>query len=270
MAHRQFLTSIRLIGMTHLLPLPGSPGYGGSRQHIYDRALADASILQQAGFDAILVENFGDAPYAKNDAGKHVVADMTALITALQDELTIPIGVQVLRNDATASIAVAAATGARFVRINVHSGAMVTDQGLIEGRADETLRFRRSIDAREISILADVFVKHGTPLAPCSLADAVRDTVERGLAEGVIISGSGTGEETDLEDVQTATAATAAPVFVGSGVRLETLAETFALAHGIIVGTAIKVGRITTAPVDREAAIEFSARAHRTLTSRGS
>ena len=136
MAQRQFLTSIRLIGMTHLLPLPGAPAYGGSRQHVYDRAIADARILQDAGFDAVLVENFGDSPYAKNDAGKHVVAEMTAIITALQREITIPIGVQVLRNDAEGGLAIAAATEARFVRINVHSGAMVTDQGLIEGRAD--------------------------------------------------------------------------------------------------------------------------------------
>ncbi|MFZ1729004.1 MAG: BtpA/SgcQ family protein [Bacteroidota bacterium] len=265
MAQRQFLTSIRLIGMTHLLPLPGSPGYGGSREHIFDRAMADARILQEAGFDAILVENFGDAPFAKTDAGKHVVADMTAIITALQREITIPIGVQVLRNDAGGALAIAAATGARFIRVNVHSGAMVTDQGLIEGRADETLRFRHAIDARNISILADVFVKHGTPLAPSSLANAVRDTVERGLADGVIVSGNGTGEAADLEDVQTAATNTAAPVFVGSGVRLDTLSETLSLAHGVIVGTSIKVGRITVAPVDRAAAIEFAGRAHQLL-----
>lgn len=261
MPHRQFLTSIRLIGMVHLLPLPGSPGYGGSRDHIYERALADARILQDAGFDAILVENYGDAPFVKNDAGRQVVAEMTAIITALQDEITIPIGVQVLRNDAESALAVAAATGARFIRINVHTGVMVTDQGLIEGRAAETLRYRRMIDAREVSILADVFVKHGTPLANTSLANAVRDTVERGLADAVIVSGSGTGEATDLEDVQIASAATAAPVFVGSGVRIETLAETYSLAHGVIVGTAIKAGRITVAPVDEAAAREFAARA---------
>ena len=265
MPHRKFLTSIRLVGMVHLLPLPASPGYGGSRDHIYERALADARILQDAGFDAILVENFGDAPYAKCDAGKQVVAEMTAIITALQDEITIPIGVQVLRNDAEAALAVAAATRARFVRINVHSGAMVTDQGIIEGRSAETLRFRRAIDARDISILADVFVKHGTPLAPCSLSDAVRDTVERGLADAVIISGSGTGEAADLADVQLASSSTAAPVFVGSGVRIETLAESLSLAHGLIVGTAIKTGRITVAPVDAGAASEFARRAREFL-----
>ncbi|MBR9977377.1 MAG: BtpA/SgcQ family protein [Bacteroidetes bacterium] len=265
MAQRQFLTSIRLIGMAHLLPLPGAPGYGGSRQFIYDRALADARILQQAGFDAILVENFGDAPYAKTEAGKHVIAEMSAVITALQNEINIPVGVQVLRNDAEAALAVAAATGARFIRINVHSGAMVTDQGVIEGRASDTLRYRQMIDARGISILADVFVKHGTPLAPSSLSNAVRDTVERSLADGVIISGSGTGEAADLEDVQIAAASTATPVFVGSGVRPETLAETLSLAHGIIVGTAIKVGRITVAPVDPVAATEFADRAHQLL-----
>jgi len=251
------LTSIRLIGMVHLLPLPGAPGYGGSRATIIDRALRDAVNLQNAGFDAVLVENYGDAPFARTDAGKHVTAQMTAVIDALRQEIDIPIGVQVLRNDVDAGLAIAAATGAGFLRVNVHTGAMQTDQGVIEGRAHDTLRLRRCIDAMHVHILADVFVKHAVPLAPASIGDAVRDTVERGLADGIIISGSGTGEAADLEDVRSATESTAAPVYVGSGVRPETLAETLALAHGIIVGTAIKTGRITAAPVDPDVSRGF-------------
>ncbi|MBN1449359.1 MAG: BtpA/SgcQ family protein [Bacteroidetes bacterium] len=259
------LTSIRLIGMVHLLPLPGAPGYGGSRMNILDRARRDAINLQNAGFDAVLVENYGDAPFARTDAGKHVTADMTAVVCALLQEIDIPIGVQVLRNDIDAGLAIAGATGAGFVRVNVHTGAMQTDQGVIEGRAHDTLRLRRCIDAMHVHILADVFVKHAVPLAPTSIRNAVRDTVERGLADGIIISGSGTGEAADLEDVRHATESTAAPVYVGSGVRLETLAETLALAHGIIVGTAIKTGRITAAPVDPDASKEFVAEARRLI-----
>ncbi|MCB2205315.1 BtpA/SgcQ family protein [bacterium] len=250
-------SSIRLVGMVHLLPLPGSPGYGGSRADIRDRAIRDAVTLQNAGFDAVLIENYGDAPFARDDAGKHVTADMTAFTTAVMQEIDLPVGVQVLRNDAAAGLAIAAATGARFLRVNVHVGAMHTDQGIIEGRAYDTLRFRREIDAMSVHVLADVFVKHAAPITPTSIRDAVRDTVERGLADGIIVTGSGTGEAADLEEVQRATESTAAPVFVGSGVRHETLAETLALAHGVIVGTAIKVGRITRAPVDPEGSRQF-------------
>lgn len=251
------MTSIRLIGMVHLLPLPGSPGYGGSRANILDRAIRDAVHLQEAGFDAFLVENYGDVPFAKTDAGKHVTAEMTAIISAIKAETDIPFGLQVLRNDTEAGLAIAGATDAEFIRINVHTGAMHTDQGIIEGCAHDTLRLRRMIDAVHVHILADVFVKHAAPLAPASIPEAVRDTVERGLADGIIVSGSGTGEAADLAEVQIASEATAAPVYVGSGVRLETLAETLALAHGVIVGTSIKTGRITAAPVDAEASRVF-------------
>lgn len=251
------LTSIRLVGMVHLLPLPGAPGYGGSRQNIIDRALHDAANLQEAGFDAFLVENYGDVPFAKTDAGKHVTADMTAIISAIKQETDMPFGLQVLRNDVESGLSIAAATDATFLRINVHTGAMHTDQGIIEGTAHDTLRLRRCIDAMNVHLLADVFVKHAAPLAPASISESVRDTVERELADGIIISGSGTGEAADLAEVQSASEATVAPVYVGSGVRLETLAETLALAHGVIVGTAIKTGRITSAPVDREAARTF-------------
>ena len=250
-------SSIRLIGMVHLLPLPGAPGYGGARADIVDRAIRDAVVLQEAGFDAVLIENYGDAPFARCDAGKHVTADMSTIAGAVAKEIDIPFGIQVLRNDAEAGLAIAAATGARFIRVNVHVGAMHTDQGIIEGHAHETLRYRRMIDAMHVHILADVFVKHATPITPTSISDAVRDTVERGLADGIIVTGSGTGEAADLAEVQRATDATAAPVFIGSGVRQETLAESLALAHGVIVGTAIKVGRITRAPVDPDGATSF-------------
>jgi membrane complex biogenesis BtpA family protein len=258
-------SSIRLIGMVHLPPLPGSPGYGGSRAALTERAVRDAVTLQEAGFEAVLVENFGDAPFAKTDAGKHVTADMTAIVCAVMREITIPLGVQVLRNDVQSGLAIAAATGAHFIRVNVHSGVMQTDQGIIEGNAHDTLRYRRNIDAVSVHILADVFVKHAAPLAPTTLSEAVRDTVERGLADGIIVSGSGTGEAADLAQVQQAIDATGTPVFVGSGVRRETLAETLALAHGIIVGTAIKMGRISHAPVDADESRLFADEAHRLL-----
>ncbi len=251
------LTSIRLIGMVHLLPLPGAPGYGGSRENIIERAISDAVHLEEAGFDAFLVENYGDVPFAKTDAGKHVTADMTAIVSAIRQETELPFGLQVLRNDVDSSLSIAAATGAAFIRVNIHTGAMHTDQGIIEGTAHDTLRHRRCIDAMHVHLLADVFVKHAAPLAPASIGESVRDTVERGLADGIIISGSGTGEAADLAEVQSAADATAAPVYVGSGVRLETLAESLALAHGVIVGTAIKTGRITAAPVDPDAARTF-------------
>lgn len=138
------------------------------------------------------------------------------------------------------------------IRVNVHSGAMLTDQGIIEGRADRTLRRRRELGAR-VAILADVLVKHAAPLGSVTIEEAARDAVERGLADALIITGTGTGEATSLADVRRVRAALPdTPILVGSGVTAETVRDILAIADGAIVGTSFKIGGRTTAPVDPE------------------
>ena len=249
----RFSTSAPVVGMVHLPALPGSPGFDGDRSAIRDRALTDATTLLEGGVDGLLVENFGDAPFYPDSVPTHVVADLTAIVADLTDAVDVPVGVNVLRNDATAALSVAAAAGASFV----HVAAAATDQGLLEGRAHETLRLRESLDA-DVDILADVHVKHATPLDGSDLERATRETVERGLADGVIVSGAGTGVGTALEDVECVaeTAATLerrVPVFVGSGVTVDTVGDLLeAGADGAIVGTALKEGGETTNPVSLE------------------
>src|SRR5690606_2253475 len=151
-----------IIGMVHLLPLPGAPRWAGSLDEVRERALADARALEAGGVDGIIVENFGDAPFHPDAVPAETIAAMTALTTGVVRAVGLPVGVNVLRNDAAAALAVAAAAGARFIRVNVHTGAMLTDQGWITGRAHETLRLRARI-APTVAIAADVLVKHATP-----------------------------------------------------------------------------------------------------------
>ena len=250
-------TDRTIVGMCHLPALPGSPEYGGDRAAIRERALADASALAAGGVDAIVVENFGDAPFHPEDVPKHVVAEMTALVAACRDRVDVPLGVNVLRNDARAAVSVAAATGAAFVRVNVHAGARLTDQGIVEGRAHETLRLRERLDA-DVAILADVAVKHSAPLADRSVETEVREAIERGLADGIVVSGPGTGEAVDASRLERAVEArdaigADAPVLVGSGVTADTVEDLLDVADGAIVGTALKEGGETTNPVDRDA-----------------
>ena len=253
----RFSTSAPVVGMVHLPALPGSPGFDGDRSAIRDRALTDATTLLEGGVDGLLVENFGDAPFYPDSVPTHVVADLTTIVADVTDAVDVPVGVNVLRNDATAALSVAAAAGASFVRVNVHVGSAATDQGLLEGRAHETLRLRDRLDA-DVAVLADVHVKHATPLDGSDLERATRETVERGRADGVIVSGSGTGAETPLEDVSRVNGAVAdlarsVPVFVGSGVTGDTAADLLeAGADGVIVGTALKDGGETTNPVSLE------------------
>ncbi|MBI5628676.1 MAG: BtpA/SgcQ family protein, partial [Candidatus Rokubacteria bacterium] len=132
-----------LIGMVHLLPLPGSPRWGGSMDKVIERALEDARALKAGGLDTLLVENYGDVPFTAGRVEAATVAAMTAVIVEIKRAVPLPIGVNVLKNDARSSLAVAAATGARFIRVNVHIGAVVADQGIIQSDAHGTLRSRR-------------------------------------------------------------------------------------------------------------------------------
>jgi uncharacterized protein len=245
-----------LIGMVHLLPLPGSPGYGGSRAAIRASAVRDALTLQRCGFDALLVENFGDAPFRKNRVGPSVVSEMTAVLCEIHGAVSIPTGVQVLRNDAAAAMSIAAAVGLEFIRVNVHTGVMFTDQGMIEGNADETLRLKTSLGCKA-RILADVFVKHAHPLPGSEIADAARDACQRGLADALIVTGRATGAAPPLEDVDKVAAAVNIPVLAGSGVNASTVKSVLARADGVIVGTSVKRGGITTNPVDPRRAAAF-------------
>lgn len=249
-----------LIGMVHLGPLPGAPGFGGDLEAVVGRARDDAVALAAAGFDGVMVENLGDAPFFADDVPKATVAAMVTAVNAVT-EAGVPVGVNVLRNDALAALAVAAATGAAFVRVNVLAGVMHTDQGTITGRAAEVARLRHSL-APDVAILADVFVKHAVPPPGLTLEQAAADLWGRGGADALVVSGSGTGiavDEAHLKRV--GVAVPDAPLYTGSGVTAGNVASLLGLCSGVIVGTSVKVGGATTEPVDPQRAAAFVAAA---------
>jgi hypothetical protein len=249
----------RLVGVVHLPPLPGSPRWAGaSLAAIGERARADAQRLVAAGFDGLIVENFGDAPFFADRVPPLTLTAMTRVIGMLPPSAGVWLGVNVLRNDAQGALAVAAACGADFIRINVHIGAAVTDQGVITGAAAATVRERAAL-APAVRLFADVDVKHAAPLgARFDLAEAAEETAYRGLADALIVTGAGTGKATSEATLATVRAAVAdRPLYVGSGVTVATVARTLALADGVIVGTALKEGGATTAPVDPRRAEAF-------------
>lgn len=227
-----------LVGVVHLLPLPGSPRPSPGLDAVLRRARTDAAALAAGGVDAIVVENLGDAPFDATRVAPYTVAAMTRAALAVAEAAPdTPLGINVLRNDAAAALGVAHAVGAAFVRINVHVGAMVTDQGLIEGRARETLLERKRLGAEAVRIVADVLVKHAVPLGAWALEDAARDTALRGLADVLVVSGSGTGRPTRPEDVARVRAAVpGVPVWLGSGLRPEDV-PLYPGLDGAIVGT---------------------------------
>jgi hypothetical protein len=243
----------RLIGMVHLAPLPGSPGFDGDLDSVIADAVTDAERIAGAGFDGIMIENFGDAPFFADDVPKATIASLTSAVNAVHMATRLSTGVNVLRNDALGALSVAAATPASFIRVNVLSGTMFTDQGPIVGKAAEVARLRAAI-CPDVAIMADVFVKHATPPAGLTLIDATHDLVERAGADAVVVSGVGTGAATDLDDLRTVSKTSSLPVFLGSGVTTANATEMLDVADGAIVGTSIKIDGFSTNPVDASAA----------------
>lgn len=247
-----------LIGMVHLPPLPGSPRWEGSMERAAATALADARALVEGGFDALLLENYGDAPFTPGRVEAATVAAMAVI--AREIRLAFPpvlLGINVLKNDARAALAVAVAVGARFIRVNVHAGVMVADQGLVESDAYHTLRDRRLL-AADVNLFADVGGKHAVPLAPVELEQLARDLVHRGLADGLVVSGQATGLATPTADVKRVRGAVpGVPLLVGSGVTPETAPELLSIADGVIVGTSLKRDGNVGNPVDPERVRRF-------------
>jgi membrane complex biogenesis BtpA family protein len=246
-----------LIGVVHLRPLPGSPRFAGSLRDVLEAAVADAVAYERGGAHAVFIENFGDVPFTKGAVAPETIAAMAAAGCAARAAVKLPIGFNVLRNDARAALALCAACDGSFIRVNVHSGAMLTDQGLIEGDAYNTLRHRKSV-APGAEIFADVHVKHAVPLGDWSLDDAAHDTVERGLADALIVSGVGTGQAADIEDVERVRhACPGARLLLGSGVKLDNVKNYLRHADGVIVGSSLKRDGKLSNPVDSKRVAEL-------------
>lgn len=256
-----FGTAKPLIGMVHLLPLPGSPRWGGSMNAVLDRATADARRLAGAGVDGVMVENYSDTPFYPAALPPETLAALAVAAREVVREVGVPVGVNALRNDALGAVATAVAAGARYVRINVHTGVMATDQGLLSGAAHDTLRLRAHLQPasdshlRPLAIFADVWVKHATPLPGADLAQAAEDTYHRGGADALIVSGSGTGKPTDLTRVRAVREAVpVAPILLGSGVTAASAAAMAAASDGAIVGSAMQWDGLGGNPVDPDRA----------------
>ncbi|MDQ2682341.1 MAG: BtpA/SgcQ family protein [Chloroflexota bacterium] len=241
----------RIVGVLHLPPLPGSArgGQASSMTGIVDAMVRDAVLYREAGVDTVIVENYGDLPFVRDRVDAAVTSAMTRVIDAVQRETDLTIGVNVLRNDVQTAVAIAAVTGARFVRANVYVGVMQTESGIIQGCAHAVQQEIKRLGA-QIEVWADLDVKHATPLVPRSLADQADDAIERAFATALILTGPATGAAADPRAVAELRAHTAtAPIYIGSGANEQTI-PTMPGATGFIVGTAMKAGGIVTNPVD--------------------
>lgn len=234
-----FKTRKPVIACIHLMPLPGSPRYDGKMGKVFDTALHEAELLLKHGVNGLIVENFRDKPFYPGRIPAETVASLAAVTREIVKIAPVPVGVNALRNDACAAVAIATAAEASFIRVNVHMGAVVSEQGIIEGHSHETLRLRAALRS-SVLIFADVGVKHAAPLADRGLGMEAKDLTERGLVDAIIVSGEVTGAEADAGDIDLVRRHTDLPILVGSGATPDNLHKYFEKVEGFIVGSYFK------------------------------
>jgi hypothetical protein len=242
-----------LIGMIHVGALPGTPRSLDSPDTLARRAADEARSYRDAGIDALAIENMHDRPYLNRHVGPEVVAAMTRVADAVKAAAGIPCGIQILAGANAEALAVARAAGLDFVRVEGFVFSHVADEGLMQGMAGELLRYRRSIGADDVLVLADVKKKHASHAitADVDIAETAR-AAELFLADGVVVTGARTGSPALLDDLAAVKRATGVPVLVGSGITRGNVGEYLELADGLIVGSALKRGGDWAEPVDPE------------------
>ena len=247
-----------LIGVVHLPPLPGSPRHNLSLNEVYERALKDAEAYLTGGMDGIIIENYGDVPFYPNRVGPETVASMVYVATRLIEKIDLPLGVNILRNDAFAALSIAYVIGGKFVRVNVLSGTVITGQGLIESEACEVLRFRKALGAEDVKLFADVHVKHAVGLEERPIELEAYELLNRSLADVLIVTGGSTGMEADINRIRKIKEKIPqSRVLAGSGVNKNNLSKYLTICDGVIIGTHLKKSGITENPVDLAKVKEF-------------
>jgi len=242
-----------VIGMVHLWPLPGAPGYTGyGVGPIVEHALRDAEALVEGGVDGLMVENMWDLPYyvGRDVKPEGMTAQAVAAAEVARRFSSLPVGINVIHNGGVVCLAIAVAAGARFIRVCILTGARLWDTGELDhGCAAELLRKRKELHAEHIHIFADVDKKHSVAFPGLDLATHIEWTEFYG-ADAVIVSGKMTGSAPDLEDVRETGRLASRPVLIGSGGSEENIAAFLQYADGVIVGSSLKKDGVMENPVD--------------------
>lgn len=241
-----------VIGMVHLLPLPGAPGYTGyGIDAIVDRARRDAEALLEGGVDGLMVENMWDLPYyVGGEVRPEAVTAQAVAARAVVEMSNRPVGINVIHNGGVVTLSIAVAAGAKFIRVCILTGARLWDTGELDhGCAADLLRKRKELDAEQIKLFCDVDKKHSVPFPGVDLETHIAWT-EFYRADALIVSGRMTGSAPELEKVRRAKELATRPVLMGSGTTAENIAEFLHYADGAIVGSSLKVDGIAENPVD--------------------
>jgi hypothetical protein len=239
-----------VIAMAHIGALPGSPLFDakGGVQKLIDDVAKDVRNLQENGVHAIMFGNENDRPY-RFKAPMESVAAMTAIIAALKPEMKVPFGVNYLW-DPAASVGIACATGASFVR-EIFTGLFASDMGLWQPNAADAVKLRTELGRPDLKLLYNINAEFADSLDRRPIDLRAKSAVFSSLADAILVSGPITGQPAETSDLRKVAAAVRdVPVLANTGVNLDTVTEVMSIAAGVVIGTHFKVDGITWNPVD--------------------
>jgi len=236
-----------IIGVVHLKPLPGSPRYRDCFEDILDRALSDAVNLVENGVDAIIIENYGDKPFAIRVRDPETIAAYSIIAWEIKKHIDRPIGLSLLRNSGAEAMAIAYVVGADFIRVNALAEPVWSPEGILLPIARD-IWLKKSVLKCKTQIFGDVNVKHGKPIL--ELDEAVKEAIDRGLADAIVVTGSRTGLPPEPAIVKYVKKLSGKPVIVGSGITVDNIRVYWDIADGFIIGTYFKKKHIIEEPVD--------------------
>lgn len=242
-----------LIGMIHCPAFPGSPRYRGADMNvIYDACMRDAEACIEGGLHGLVIENHGDIPFSKpDDIGPETTGFMSVVTDRIASAIGVPLGINVLANAPIPAFAIAMAGGAKFIRVNQWANAYVANEGFMEGRAAEAMRYRSMLRAEHIKVFADSHVKHGSHaiVADRSIEELTRDLAFFD-ADGIIATGQRTGNSATMEEIDEIGSATHLPLLVGSGVTKDNIVDILGRTNGVIVASSLKYDGVWWNAVD--------------------
>ncbi len=253
---RIFGTVKPVVAMLHFPGLPGRPLHdvAAGQARAIDSLARDLAVLQEAGVDGLLFCNEADYPYQLK-VGPEIPAAMAAAIGMLRSEVRVPFGVNILW-DAIASLALARATGASFIR-EVLTGVYESDLGMIEPKIGEIAGYRTMIGAADVALFDNILPEFASAIGSRGVAERAKGAAFLGM-DAVLISGPAAGVSFAMSDLRAAKdAIPSTPVIANTGVRAERMEEIFAVADGAIVGTSLKIDGVTWNAVDRDRAMRL-------------
>lgn len=242
-----------IIGMVHVQALPGTPNNKHSIEEICEIAVQEAKTYEEAGLDAIMIENMHDVPYLKGAVGPEITASMAVVAKAIREAVDLALGIQILAGANKEALAVAKAANFQFIRAEGFVFGHVADEGYIDSCAGELLRYRKAIGAEDVKIFTDIKKKHSSHALTADVdIDETAKAAEFFLSDGLIITGSSTGKAVYLHELKSLKDKVQIPVLIGSGITSDNLDEYWNYASGFIVGSHFKENGFWKNPISKD------------------